>query len=961
MSAASESEIAFGPFRLERGNARLTHEGRAVALTPKAFDVLEYLATRPDRLVTKAELLSALWPDVIVGDASVKVCVREIRKALDDGVKSPRYIETVHRRGYRFIAALGGRPAAPAAGRADGGAAAPETPAISTTSHALVVGRNWEFRQLDDCLSRAAAGERQLVFVTGGPGTGKTALVDSFLSRVAASGGGRPRPRVLTGCCFEQFGAGEPYLPVWEALGRAAREHPSPIISDLLVKHGGSAAAPAPLVATEPRAMSQRVLHEIADALESLAAAAPLVLLIEDVHWADYSTLDLVSALARRRSPARLLTLVTFRPAEPSPEKYPLRGVVRELLTARLCRELPLDPLDEAAVAGYLAARFPGSAFPTALVRRLHQRTDGHPLFLTHLLDDLVEQGVLRERQGQWRLADHGEGGGWAATLDTRIPESVQAMIESQIERLTPDEQAVLDGAAAAGVEFSAAAAAAALGRDVVQVEQACDGLARRQRFLDRQGQVEWPDGTVATRYRFVHELYHNVAYERIPAARRARLHALLGERLEAAWGERRAEEAAQLAMHFERARDWRRTLGYLRQAADAACRQYAHREAADYLRRALAALDRLPPPDRAADELPLLMNLSVNLQVTRGYAAPDVLDLLDRAHALCRQDHAADDVGALFPILWGIWVFHKVRSDLPQAEQLATRLLRLAGDSGDPALMLQAHQSMAITSLCLGNPAAAADHMERAAAAYDPERHAANTLLFGQDPGIATLAFGAVALCILDRQHDGLTASARAIELSRRISQPSSLNLSLHFAAMLHQLRGDAAAAQASAEASIELAAEEGFSFWLAGGTVLRGWALAAQGRADEGIAEIRRGLRDWLATGSRTYHSYYLGLLASALMARGDGAAIAEAIATLDKAMETARTLSEGLFEAELHRLTGRCLLRLKAQDAAAARESFSLAASIARRQQAKLFERLAAVDLVATPSPPAVDAAR
>src|SRR5439155_25881062 len=147
--------------------------------------------------------------------------------------------------------------------------------------------------------------------------------------------------------------------------------------------------------------------------------------------------------------------------------------------------------------------------------------------------------------------------------------------------------------------------------------------------------------------------------------------------------------------------------------------------------------------------------------------------------------ESAVETVPALFPILWGIWVFHKVRSDLPQAEELANRLLRFAREAANSALILQAHQSMAVTSLCLGNPAGAAEHMEQAAAVYDPDRHAANTLQFGQDPGIATLAFGAVGLCILDRQQEALAASARAIDLCRRVSQPSSLNLSLHFAAM--------------------------------------------------------------------------------------------------------------------------------------------------------------------------------
>ena len=948
MAIAVEQEIAFGPFRLDRGNARLLRDGRPVAITPKAFDVLDYLARRPDKLVTKDELLSAVWPDVIVGDASVKVCVRESRKALDDGAKTPKFIETVHRRGYRFIGAatpLAATPAAPVAGPPPAiRMTAPAAPARASHAQPLVVGRGREIEQLRECLTSAAGGERQVVFVTGAPGSGKTAVVDSFVARAAFGDG--ERPLVLSGCCFEQFGTGEPYLPVWDALGRAARERPSPPLCDLLTRRGGAASPP---VASEPRAMSNRVLHELVEVLEGMAADAPVVLLLEDVHWADYSTVDLLSALARRRGAAKLMVVATFRPAEPSLQKHPLRGVVRELLTARLCREVSLEPLGREAVAEYLATRFDGGGLPAAFVRRLHQRTEGHPLFLTHLIDDLVEQGVLLEDAGKWRLAgDAGSPRAWMAVLDTQVPRSVRGMIELQIERLTADEQEVLESAAVAGVEFSAAAAAAALGRDVVEIERVCDAFVRRHRFLEQHGYVEWPDGTVATHYRFVHELYHNVVYERVPAARRARLHAALGLRMEQAWGGRGAEEAAQLAVHFEVGRDWTRAARYLRTAADAACRQYAHREAADYLRRALAALDRLPAQNRVADELELLMNLSVNVQVTSGCAAPEVKEILDRAKSLARSEVVSRDVGTLFPVLWANWVFHKVRSDLAEAAELARELLKTAADAGDSALMLQAHQAMAVTSLCLGDFAAVRDQMERAARVYDPVRHPANTMRFGQDPGVATLAFGAVALCIAGEESAAVDAAGRAVAVARNVSQPSTLNLALHFAATVHQLRGDSAVTLACADESIRLAGEEGFSFWLAGGKVLRGWAMAEQGSADEGVAEIRRGLDEWLATGSRTYHSYYLGLLAGALMRRGTSQDAADALTTLDRALDTARELQEGLYEAELHRRKGLCVLNGDADDLQAARACFELARDTARRQGAGLFERWAAEDL-------------
>ena len=1021
-SGENQREIRFGPFRLDPANARLLRDGRPVALTPKALDVLHYLASRPDRLVTKEELLSAVWPDVIVGDASVKVCVLEIRKALDDGAKSPQYIETVHRRGYRFIATVGDAAGeeAPSHARTGGGAArlsdvaettsarhsegvrtttarptgvveqpakpvgAPSAQPLPAGPRHPLVGRDAEMRRLGEMFARALAGQRQFVFVSGGPGTGKTVLVEAFMRQAsdAASAGGVPSasaPLVLSGHCFEQFGTSEPYMPLWEAIGRLAGERSVPALATLVARHAAAyavpagAAAPTPSqpspAAREPRAMSERMLREMADGLEALAAEVPVILLLEDVQWADYSTLDLISALARRRAPVRLMIIATYRPSEVLVDEHPLRDVAQELLTGRLCCELSLDFLNESAVAQYLAARFPGGDLPAALARRLHQRTDGHPLFLVHLVDDLIEQGaVVKDHAGgRWQLAGMFGGGGgggaaggaWLAVLDKQIPRTVRAMIEAQIERLGRPAQQALEAAAVAGVEFSAADVAAGLGGDVVQAEQVCEELQHRHRFLQERGLDEWPDGTVATQYRFVHELYHNVVYERIPFARRVRLHQTMGLRMETAWGDRAPEEAAELAMHFELGRDWARAVRYLRQAADSAGRQYAHREAVNYLRRALAALERLPAEARGEHELALLVGLGVNLQVTKGFAAPEVQLIHARAHALCQPASGAGggatataggDVRATFPVLWGIWLFHKVRSDLRQANVMACQLLDAARAAGDSALLLQAHQAMCVTHLCLGNPAATADHMAQAAALYDPARHADNTRVFGQDPGVATLAFGSVALWLLGRADEALAAGGRSVELARRLGQPSSLALALHFAAMLHQCRGGADDVERFADETIDVATEEGFSFWLAGATVLRGWARATRGAGqgqttggggDAGIAEIRKGLDGWLATGSRTYQTYYLGLLADALLRHGRSA---EALPVIDQALGTARALPEGIYEAELYRLKGSAL----AGPSAAARDALSEALAVARRQGAKWFELRAAQDL-------------
>lgn len=917
------SDILFGPYRLDRANARLLREGRPVALTLKAFDVLVHLASRPDRLVTKEELLSAIWPDVVVTDASVKVCVRELRKALDDDPKSPRYIETAHRRGYRFI---GCSAATTTESNSERTSTFAESPSFRST--ARFVGRDSELSRLASCYRSASERNRQVVFLCGAAGTGKTALIHAFIQSLKRGG-----VHACVGHCFEQFGASEPYLPVWEALGAIPSEQRVPALRRVMEAHAVAARTSA---GAETRAHQDRLIRELAEAIEVQAEAQALVLVLEDLHWSDYSTLDLVSALARRRGQgsARLLIVGTYRPHDASAADA-LKSVTYDLLARQLCTEMRLSYLDERAVGEFLRARLPSIDGNGELYRALYQRTLGHPLFLVSLVDDLIEQGVLRDGPGNA-----------AVDVEAVVPRTARAMIESQFERLNAEEQDVLQAAAVVGVEFGGAAAAGAMeNADVVACEEICEALSRRGRFLESCGVVEWPDGTVASRYRFAHELYHNVVYSHIPAARCAKMHRSAGLRLEQAWRDRSDEIAAELAMHFERGREWPRAVRYLQSAADHATAQYAHREATDYLRRALDLLERLPEGERPVDELALLMSLGVHLQVTKGFAAPEVGEVHERAYALC---NGIDDPRRVYPVLWGMWLFKKVRSDLVEAKEHATKLLATARTLNDEAFVLQAHQSLAVTSLCMGEPLETRTQMEQARALYDPSRHGTNTQRFGQDPFVACMAFGSIALWLTGEAAESLKVCEQSLELARRLGQPSSMALALHFSAMLHQLRGEPSETLKQARRVMELSAWEEFSFWHAGGRILAAWAQAAEGQSEHIIGELRQGIDAWLATGSRTYHTYFLGLLGDALLRQGRHA---EALEALEGAIDLVPQLHEGLYEAELHRLTARCIAAAGTEDAVvSAREELDLAAAIAARQGARWVERQVALDRIA-----------
>src|SRR5215471_13415350 len=334
---APAPNLIFPPFRLALEHEQLWRGPDQVPLRPKTFAVLHYLVTHAPRLVTQAELLQAVWADAYVSEGILRGYMHELRIVLGDAAQVPRFIETVPRRGWRFLA-----PVTTASHPADhppshtpcATAASVPRPRLQVSP---LVGREVELAQLHGWLARALGGERQVVFVTGEPGMGKTALVDTFLAQALAQG----ELGIALGQCVEHYGVGEAYLPVLEALGRLCRGAAGDQLLQLLQRYAPTwlAQMPALLEATECEALQpqvhgatqERMVRELAEAVEVLTTVQPLVLWLEDVHWSDYSTLDLLAGLAHRREPARLLVLGTYRPTEVLAHRHPLRSLTQDL------------------------------------------------------------------------------------------------------------------------------------------------------------------------------------------------------------------------------------------------------------------------------------------------------------------------------------------------------------------------------------------------------------------------------------------------------------------------------------------------------------------------------------------------------------------------------------------------------------------------------------------------------
>ena len=551
-AGAGQAVLAFGAFRLDADNALLTDGTRALELAPKAFAVLCHLASRPGLLVTKDQLLDAVWQRRFVSESVLKTAVNAIRSALGDDPREPRFIETVPRRGYRFIGS-------------SSAASMPETEPVTPLHDAptggeavALIGRDQASAQLAAWLASAQTGQRQLVLVGGEAGIGKSSLIRHTSAMARARG-----VTVAMGQCVDQAGGGEPYLPILDALAELARGPAAAAWMTALRQAAPTWLAQLPWLVTEADqvqlrrelagAAQDRMLREFGALLDAATTTQPLLLVIEDLHWSDHATVSLLDYLARRRGPARWMLVASFRLTDLVLSDHPMQALRQELRMHKLCRELALEPFTEREVDAYLLRRLGprATAQHEALARALHVHTEGLPLFLVNVVDDLEGDAAFSVDVNTNAWADP-----VAMLARLQLPETVVGSIERQIRRLPGDLRDLLEAASVVGLEFSHPLLASMLGFDADAIRGRCDGLARRAEWLRGAGMAAGADGSVGGRYAFRHALYRRVFYERCAPARRLQLHLRAAEALQRQFGSHGDRIAAELAQHFEGARD---------------------------------------------------------------------------------------------------------------------------------------------------------------------------------------------------------------------------------------------------------------------------------------------------------------------------------------------------------------------------------------------------------------------
>ncbi|HWP42832.1 MAG TPA: AAA family ATPase, partial [Blastocatellia bacterium] len=439
-------------------------------------------------------------------------------------------------------------------------------PLTSDAEAESFVGREPEMRQLDQFLRQAIDGSGRVVFITGEPGIGKTAIVDEFLRRSRRQYPGLVFAR---GRCVEQYGTGEAYLPFLDAISGLLSSYGRERTAALLRTHAPTWCLQFPAVFVSSGvwenlqqetmgATKERMLREMGDALGAMAISPPMVLVLEDLHWADPSSIDLLRHLSQRMGDKRLLMIGTFRLEEVEMSDHPLKMCRLEMQTHKLCEEIALGSLSQEHISSYLNARFTPNAFPHDLHTLIQRKTEGHPLFAMSLVQYLVDRGDIAKLGERWMLARP------LSEMDLDAPENVRSMIRKKIESLDEEDRRALQYASVEGEEFLSTVVARLLEVDDLDLEERLARIDRVHRLIVTLGEEELPDGSLATRYRFAHALYQNVLYGDLVSKRRMLLHRKIAEQLVRHYGKQSPRIASQLAMHFERGRDFAGTIEYL-------------------------------------------------------------------------------------------------------------------------------------------------------------------------------------------------------------------------------------------------------------------------------------------------------------------------------------------------------------------------------------------------------------
>jgi class 3 adenylate cyclase/predicted ATPase len=793
-----------------------------------------------------------------------------------------------------------------------------------------LVGREEEIALLMRRWQQARSGEGCVVLISGEPGIGKSRIAQTVLERLS----GEPHTRLRYFCSpHHQDSALYPSIAQLEraagfrredtdeqrldklvavlALGTNDLSKVAPLIADLLSVPTGDRYL---LLTHTPKKRKEKTLRALLTHLEGLAARQPVLMLYEDVHWIDPTSLELLDLTVDRVMTLPVLLLITFRPEFVPP--WIGRSHVTLISLGRLPRRERAEMMTR--VTG-------GKALPKEIADQIIERTDGVPLFIEELTKSVVESGMLSDAGDRFAVT--------GPVPPLAIPTSLHASLLARLDRLGPTREVAQIGAAL-GRQFSHELISALAGTPQQQVDAALAQLVSAE-LIFRRGTP--PDAE----YTFKHALVQDAAYSTLLRSRRHQLHARIAQVYEDRFPEEIELQPELIAQHCMKAGCAEKAIDCWERAGRRAVRSSATAEAVAHFTNALELLPDLPEsPQRYRRELALQLALAAVLLMAKGWASPQAGDAYARARELCWK---VAEVPQLVATLVGLFAFRHNRAEMGAGWEIASELLRVAEHHDDAKLW--GHRCAGLSLLFRGEFAGALPHLRRALEIYDPIKHRAPTVS-PIDTTVHCRTFTAWALQFQGVLDGAAAQGRRALDEARELAHPYTLAVALHTNCLFQQVRGDWVTLREYSTELVALAAEQGFPHLLGTGTFFRGWAmLTCGGATNQAIAEMQRGLAAKRATGAEIKVPYYLGLMATACMRTGR---ISEALSLLDDALARVHKTGERWFEAELHRLRGEALLVISPDNAAAAEASLGQALALARQQGARLWELCAATSL-------------
>lgn len=817
-------ELSWGPFKLLSRRGPLLRNSQPIKLQSKTLAVLWMLAKQPGMVVTKSELMDAVWPGLVVGDDALTFQIQLLRRALGDDTRETKYIQTVHRVGFCL--------------RVD-----TDTVTTAEDSNARAfVGRRKETTRLSELLALAKSGERQFVFISGEAGIGKTTFIEHFLADREATAS----IAVARGQCAEQVGISETFLPFLQAIQQLVRNSSDDGIVRQMQRLAPSWLAQMPglldtleyislqrQTAGTPEA---RMLREMIDLLDALSLEKPLLLLIEDLHWSDNATVELLSRLASKREKGRIMVICTLRPADAIVKDHPARRLQLDLRGRGLAHDLLLGHLLNDEVGSYLHHKLGKRLATDPLIAKVLERSNGHPLFMTQILEHLQKFSPQSEEE--------------ALALSANIPPGLRDLIELQLLELDASQQQILESGAIAGFEFSAAGVAAATGLAIDVVERNCETLVKQQQFLHEAGLAAWPDGTLSGRYQFRHALHQITLREHMPPARRARYHRLVAERVEAAYGSRSAEVAFELAQHFEAGGLPFKAATYCMMSARTSLQRAAPTEVLSLAHRGLSLLAPLESSNQTQILALHLHTLSANaLQARHGYATLEARPHLEQVRNLLP---ASRDPLQLEYSIALLWISNNMRAEFEEALEHADYAIKLGQEMNLPVLECGGLGRSAHSALHLGRLQLAERQSQKAMKVISGVSSSTTGVTF--EAGCVALGASALAKWLMGYPDLAYNRALQSVKCSQNTGNPyteSTMRSTVLINILLH--RRDYQSALDLCEVTLSTCEQQGAIGALQWTRIQHGIARCMSEGTEDALTYLRAAIQAMLQTDAR------------------------------------------------------------------------------------------------------------